>query len=82
MDQIRGSLSESWAVTSHQSLTKPDVHTLPSLDTGTHCGSVIVCCPDEARACSLPASEAHAGFAHTIFVCVFAHFFNVNNKRS
>lgn len=57
MDQILGSLSESRAVTSRQSLTKPDVHTLPCLDTETHCGPVLVCFPDEIQAFSLPASR-------------------------
>lgn len=58
MDQIRGSLSESWAVTSRQSLTKPDVHTLPCPATETLCGPEIVCSRDEIQAVSLPASEA------------------------
>lgn len=64
MDQIRGSLSESWAVTSRQSLTKPDVHTLPCLATETNCGPVIVCCPDEIQ--PFP-SQLHK---HTLFVCL------------
>lgn len=46
MDQIRGSLSESCAVTSRQSLTKPDVNTLA---TEIHCGPAIVCRPGEIQ---------------------------------
>lgn len=71
MDQICGSLSESWAVTSRQSLTKPDVHTLPCRATETHCGPVIVCAPHDSQ--PLPSQpHRHTGptFMKTPLVCL------------
>lgn len=82
MDQIRGSLSESWAVTSRQSLTKPDVHTLPCPATETHCGSVIVCCPGEIQPSPSLPTQTQGLHTQSLFVCLCIFLSITTNAKS
>lgn len=69
MDQILGSSSESWVVTSRQNLTKPDVHTLACLATEAHCCLAVVCFAVQILSLQQPCALWDLVF--TNIICIF-----------
>lgn len=78
MDQILGSSSESWVVTSRQNLTKPDVHTLACLAKEAHCCLAVVCFAVQI----LPLHQSCAlwDLVFTNIICIFKYFTKVLSK--